>query len=413
MNSRQSLKRLFLAAAVLAALPVSAYAQTARVEGLHVQGDYIKDYTGIFSYTSGVTNVGSLVYGELGNINGSTTLDRAVGVVLGNMWDGRTGAWGLFLREETPQLGQGDAFSNPAPGAFGFDPNVNTNESFDLMWGKKFGTMSLGLRLNRSFFKFQEDLAGVTTELEFDAPLGGDPNFTRNIMGYGAGVGFELNPNATVEVNLLYQSRTFVNNDPPTNTESDGNTTYQLAARMMWMYQPNWMIVPVFKFYNYDLSVSDNAASTTAEGSLSGWQVGAASNWTLGANDLLVVGFTVAQNKVDDEGGVTGFGPNAELTETFMPQIFAALETHVNTWLTLRFGAEKGVFHTLDFEESVTPVSQEQNDSPFAMSLGTGVKLGSLQLDAILSDIFPHTLGWVGSGIPGVYFPKVTATYAF
>lgn len=413
MNSSRSLKRLLLAAMALLALPVSAFAQTSRVEAIHVQGDYIKDYTGIFTYTSGITNVGSLAYGELGNVNGSTTFDRGVGVVLGNLWDGNLGAWGIFLREETPQLGQGDAFSQPAPGAFGFDPNTHTNESFDIMWGKKFGTMSLGLRINRSYFRFQEDLAGVVTELEFDAPQGGDPNLTRNIMGFGAGVGFELNPNAAVEVNVLYQSRTFVNDDPPVDTENDGGATYQFAARMMWMYQPNWMIVPVFKWYNYDLSVTDNAAATSAEASLSGWQVGAASNWTLGANDLLVFGVTLAQNTVDDEGGPLGLGPDTKLTETFMPQLFAGLETHVNNWLTFRFGAEKGMFHTIETENSVAATSEEINDSPFSMTLGTGVKLGSLQLDAILSDIFPHTLGWLGSGIPGVYFPKVTATYAF
>ena len=185
MNSSRSLKRLLLAAVALVALPVSAFAQTSRVEAIHVQGDYIKDYTGIFTYTPGITNVGSLAYGELGNINGFTTLDRSVGVVLGNLWDGRFGTWAIHLREETPQLGQGDAFSSPAPGSFGFDPNVHTNESFDIMWGKKFGTTSVGLRLNRSYFKFQEDLAGVTTELEFDAPSAFDPNFSRNIIGFG------------------------------------------------------------------------------------------------------------------------------------------------------------------------------------------------------------------------------------
>lgn len=415
MNSRWTLKRLIVAVAALAVLPVAAQAQTARVEGMSLQGDYLKDYTNMYTYTSSVTNVGNLAYGELGNIFGSTTLDRAVGVVLGNLWDGRYGTWAVHLREETPQLGQGDAFSSPAPGSFGFDPNVHTNESFDVMWGKKFGTSSLGLRLNRSHFKFQEDLAGVTTELEFDAPSAFDPNFGRNIIGFGAGLGFEMNPNSNVEINLLYQNRTFVNDDPtvPVDTKEDGPATYQVAARMMWMYQPNWMIVPVFKWYNYDLSVSDEAASTTADGSLSGWQLGAASNWTVGANDLLILGVTFAQNKVDDEGGVTGFGPDAELTETFMPQVFAALETHVNPWLTLRFGAEKGMIHRIKFEESTTPLTQELEDSPFSMSIGAGAKIGTLQLDAILSDIFPHTLGWVGSGIPGVYFPKVTASYSF
>ena len=49
------------------------------------------------------------------------------------------------------------------------------------------------------------------------------------------------------------------------------------------------------------------------------------------------------------------------------------------------------------------------------MNLGAGVKLGTLQLDAILNDAFPQTLGGWFSNLPGgfISFPKVTATYAF
>ena len=47
--------------------------------------------------------------------------------------------------------------------------------------------------------------------------------------------------------------------------------------------------------------------------------------------------------------------------------------------------------------------------------LGAGVKLGTLQLDAILNDAFPQTLGGWFSNLPGgfISFPKVSATYAF
>jgi hypothetical protein len=104
-----------LALGAMLALPALASAQTARVAGLAVQGDYIKDYTGIFSYTSSINNVGNLIYGELGNSTGtrSLTSDRGVGFVMGNLWDGRWGTWSLHLREETPELGQGDANTSP------------------------------------------------------------------------------------------------------------------------------------------------------------------------------------------------------------------------------------------------------------------------------------------------------------
>ena len=206
--------------------------------------------------------------------------------------------------------------------------------------------------------------------------------------------------------------------------ESDGNTTYLLAARAFYQWQPNVVLTPVFKYYSYDLGEKLGAAAgpTSFENSLKGWQIGLAGNWTVGNNDLFVLGVAFASNKVDEEEGLFAIDdPNTaavdvmtsgKATETIAPEVFAALETHVNNWLTLRFGASKSAYRTFKVEPTAGGNSQI-TDSPFTMSLGAGVKLATLQLDAVLSDDFPQTLGWIGSGNPGVYFPKVTATYAF
>ena len=110
------------------------------------------------------------------------------------------------------------------------------------------------------------------------------------------------------------------------------------------------------------------------------------------------------------------------ITETIFPQVFAALETHVNSWLTLRFGANKGVFHKFKVEDVATGADHEVtiDASPFEMSIGAGVKLGTLQLDAIMNSFFPHTLGGFFGNLSGptgiagtsgfTAFPKVTAT---
>ena len=74
MHSRWILRSLALLAVLTLALPVAALAQTSRVEGMALQGDYIKDYTGIYTYTSGVGSVGNLVFVEP---------NAAVGAVLG------------------------------------------------------------------------------------------------------------------------------------------------------------------------------------------------------------------------------------------------------------------------------------------------------------------------------------------
>src|SRR5262245_56628498 len=135
--------KLVAIAALALALPVVANAQSSRVEGMSLQGDYVKDYTSIYSYPSSVSHVGNLVYGEFGG--GS---DRAVGAVLGNLWEGRYGTWAIHLRQWEPSLGQATLNSHPGIGVGGQDLNANNNHSFDVMWGKRSGGTSFGLRVN-------------------------------------------------------------------------------------------------------------------------------------------------------------------------------------------------------------------------------------------------------------------------
>jgi hypothetical protein len=421
MMNRRNAKILVLGAMLVLALPVVASAQMSRVEGMAVQGDYIKDWSAIFTYTNQVANVGNLVYGELGNVNSPpTTFDRSVGAVIGNLWDGRLGTWAIHLREQTPQLGQGDASSHPAPGVDGGDPNVNTDESFDIMWGKKFGTTSFGARLNRSSGALEIDGPSPFGKIEYDFSQF-NPNFGRNVLGIGAGIGFEMTPTTNIEASILYQRRKYSLKDT-TGTlvaEDGGPTTYQFAARAMWQWQPNIMVVPVFKWYSYDLSTSVTGAVTSppfpagtplvnGTNSLKGWQVGAAGNWTLGANDLFVLGATFARNTLDLSD------PNVSFTETetYAPQLFAALETHVNSWLTVRFGANKGAWYSIEDKDKTVPTTVKFKGSDFNMSLGSGVKVGNLQLDAVLNSAFPNNLPFFISGTAtNNMFTKVTATY--
>lgn len=418
MMNRRMMKILALGALMLA-LPAVALAQTSRVEGMALQGDFVKDMSGMFTYTSQVANVGNLVYGELGNTNfPPVTSDRGVGAVIGNLWDGRLGTWAVHIHEEHPQMGQGTRGSNPAPGVLGADPNINTHDSFDIMWGKKFGTTSFGLRVQRAYTDMEGDLytiLGPTTlaKIAGDATTAGGLNTARNILGFGAGVGFEMSPTSNVELAFLYQSRTFEASDSAgtaggVTVEEDSPTSYQLAARGMWQWTSNVMVVPVFKWYNYDLG-TQTTPGTTVEAGLQGWQLGAAGNWTLGANDLFVLGVNFAQNKLEQNNN------GLEITETLMPELFAALEAHVNSWLTLRFGAKNGAMSKIEVQDNVTPTTVTFRGSDFTMSLGAGAKFGPLQLDAVVDDNFPHVGPWFISGqsTGGPIFPKVTATYPF
>jgi hypothetical protein len=433
-------KWLLLTSILLLAFPVLAGASTSRLAGMGVQGDYVKDYTNVFTYVSNLCCVGNLVYGELGvatdyDENYSeyyNTEDRAVGAILGNLWDGRFGTIGFHMREYSPALGTG---SQPYVAYEGYldefilgtgfetfypyiDPNVPDYtgytpywagyglEAFDLMWAKKFGSMSVGLRFNRSYYKWEDD--NETYE--------GYAWDDRNILGFGGGLGFEISPTLATELGFLYQSRTYkFNYSDGSVEENDGGGSYLLAGRLLWQWQPNVLVVPVLRYYSFDESAKYTPEGGTAdkyEATLKGWQMGVAGNWTLNQNDLFVAGISFAQNKYTNDYY------EYEDTENLMPVMFASLETKVNSWMTLRFGGRKGVFYSTKYEDTAegSDYEQTENWSPFQFFLGAGVKLGTLQFDGVLAQDFFHNPASYITADQNYYaplFPKVTATYTF
>jgi hypothetical protein len=391
--------RILSAISLLVVIPTVAFASSSRVAGLNVPGDYIKDYTGMFTYVSGVNTVGNLVYSDPNSGN------ETMGAVLGNLWDGRMGTWALHLRRFAPDLGQavsGNPVSTTAiPGLFG-DPNSN-GEALDLMWGHKMGSGNLGLRYNRSFIS-NEVTAGTA---EGNGTLG------RNIWGLGAGFGFAMNPNADVEVAGDFQNRSFkgTNFATPSTAADDGGTSYLVAARAFMKGGANVMWVPVGRIYSFDLSSIDAAAVHT-DAKISGWEIGGAGNWSIGSDDLLVLGLQVVGNHAESTVGVN---PKQEANETFYPNAFMGLETHVNSWLTLRFGAQNAVLYSLKNETGSPVVTTTVKQHVFSYNMGAGVKLASLMLDATLAPGFwnnPVSGVW-NNGLGGAPFPRVSATYSF
>ena len=442
---------IIASAALLLSMPVVALASTSRLEGMALPGDYTQDYTAIYGWPACITNVGSLVYGEMGNdLNPAgapakswQNYERAMGAVLPNLWDGRYGVWALHLREETPAIGQGDNQTGPGAGAGGFDANTNDNQSFDLMWGKKFGKSSLGLQINRSDNSLEDDIPGTTYTFKQDNALAQNlsGNLRRNIMGFGGGWLTEMSDKMTGEISVLYQNRTFEDSQTGAGTyEDNGGANYLLGVRLMDKCKANLTVVPVFKYYNIDLSnktTPTGGPSTTNTNTMSGWQVGAAGNWTLGSNDLFVLGATFAQNQLKEDEDVFGlvgslngadpgpnFDPKLKVTESVTPQLFMSLETQVNSWLTLRFGAQKGAWHSVKVEGTTgggaTNETLTYKDSPFVMNTGAGIKVGSLMFDAVLDGLFyqnpiAQLMGSEDAGFMsgGGVFTKVSATYTW
>jgi len=390
--------RILSAISLLVVIPTVAFASSSRVAGLNVPGDYIKDYTGMFTYVSGVNTVGNLVYTE------PNTGNEALGAVLSNLFEGRMGTWAIHMRRFSPALGQ-SMRGNPiaTTGLLGVqDPNTN-GEALDLMWGHKMGSGNLGLRYNRSFIS--NEVTAGTAE--------GNGNGARNNWGLGAGFGFQMNPNTDVEVAGDFQNRSFKgsNINTPDAAADNGGSTYLVAARAFVKGGANVMWVPVGRIYSFDLSEVSNAAVNT-DRKLSGWEVGGAGNWSIGSDDLFVLGLNVVGNHFEE---TIGTGAKDESNETFYPNAFAGIETHVNSWLTLRFGAQNAVLYSIKNEAGNPTVTQTIKQHVFSYNMGAGVKLSSLMLDATLAPGFwnnPVSGVW-NNGLGGAPFPRVSATYSF
>jgi hypothetical protein len=366
------IKRFILVASVACMVPAVAFASTARMTGLNIPGDYTKDYTGMFTYLSSVNSTGNLIYAETGTALGFAIMDdRGMGAVLPNLFDGRAGVWAIHMRHFNAALGQSWWGGPINGGQQSFDPNAlggNFSESFDLMWGHKLGSMNLGLRLNRVSESFDDGT--VTTE--------GAGNNGRNVIGLGAGLGIDMNENTLIEIGVLGQNRTFDEGDAPADLTDDGGTAFLVAARAWMKRGGNMTLVPVVKLWSIDQSTTTTDGTVSLEDKLSGWQAGAAGNWTIGQDDLFVFGGQLVGNK--EEVGTDKF------TESLMPNIFMALETHLNPWLTFRCGAQQSVFAT--YKEETPGVTTKDKHSDFTFMMGTTVKIGSLQMDAALDPAF-------------------------
>src|SRR5215470_14368660 len=214
MSSKLSAKLLALALLVVA-LPSVAFASSARIEGLGLQGDYVMDYNNVFTYPSLVTQYQNLVYGDLGtktvpggslndfeNNNQNPRLDdanRAMGAILGNLWGGKIGVWSVNFNENASPI-------SPALGAQYF--NRNANEALDLLWGWKMQKTSIGLRLNKSYSSIETN-NGTTILRPYTGPGSTLSSFNNarqafnavastlgandwNSLGIGAGASFTM-----------------------------------------------------------------------------------------------------------------------------------------------------------------------------------------------------------------------------
>lgn len=425
-----------------AAVPGVSMASTARVQALGVQGDYVLDYANVPFYPSAIVRYQNLVYGDLGVKSGSDGNDdlsafndnaynpaldnagRGMGLILGNLFGGRIGTFGFYLNENATPL---------SPGLGADYINRNTNESWNIVWGYKFSNMALGLQVNSSNSSF-EDSVSKFSPYTGGSGLGGWSEFNArqvfnyiasnvgashwNTFGGGAGLSFDWESNGRsnfFDVGVQIRQYGFEETDKTANStfEDDGGISLAINGRAHIETADNFHLVPVANYYRFDLSTTETGVGPLSN-TVDGLNFGLAGQWRLRSSDWLIAG--VAYQNVgmdfDDPAG----GPKAEITYTTYPNVFAALESNLWSWFTLRLGASKPWYSKLklnDVSAGLVGGAGETivKDSPFQYTVGAGFHLGRVDLDAVVNQDFPFSGSYFGSGNSEIPFTQLSATY--
>jgi hypothetical protein len=433
----------FFALLVLAcALPSVAMASSARVQSLGLQGDYVLDYANVPYYPSAIVRYQNLVYGDLGVKDASDGNDdlsdfndnafnpalvdrgRGMGLLLGNLFGGKIGTFGFYMNENATPL-------SPALGAEYI--NRNSNEAWNVVWGYKFSNMALGLQINRSYSSYEDDeskfapytagsgLSGITdlnARQVFNYLASNVGAFDWNTMGAAAGFSFDWDNDGRssfADVGLAVRQYSMEQTDKtgPSTFEDDGGLSFAFNGRAHIETAENFHLVPVVNYYTIDLSTKETALPSLTN-KMNGLNLGLAGQWKLRESDWLTAGvsFQSVTGDFDDPAG----GPKAEFDYTTMPNFFAALESNLWSWFTLRLGASKPWYSKLTLKGALADVvsgvgETEIKDSPFQYSVGAGFHLGRVDLDAVLNQDFAFTGSYLGSGNSEIPFTRLSATY--
>ncbi|KPJ61353.1 MAG: hypothetical protein AMJ46_01195 [Latescibacteria bacterium DG_63] len=421
-------RKVLLFTVLLLMTPALAMGSTARLEGLGVAPAFVEDYANMFTFPVSITRYPAVVVGELGDYWASPSMDRGFGATMGLGDDAMYGVFGIMLRE--------NSLFAPYPGYLGEE-----GSQFDVLWGMNFGTASLGIRFDRANSQLEwvddwllsplsiYDLGGPYTVNDF------------NTLGFAVSAGFDVRDGDMIEATIEYRTLDFTiedTDDPDGWTVGDkGEPSYSFMARGFFAVDDVKSVVPMIGYAKYDGSWEVDSADPTEEDSadetITGMHAGLGLKFDVGSFFMVGIGYSQWKMEGDATWGTDptpGTLDNYEFTSTASPFFFGCLETPVNDWLTVRFGATKNLVAEDVIEETFggtkTEVSSRNGNipagirggypyfaEPFMFAMGVTFTFGDLELDATLHEMYPFTGMYWLSGVDEVPFGRISATYHY
>jgi hypothetical protein len=403
--------RIALASILVLMLGASiASATTSRVNSLARTGDYISDDSAVNRWYSTLSSFSNQVNVEAGQWDGASLVDtRGIGWIHACGEDGKWGTYRITLNENSldhPGFwignpfysvhvpGYADNLGDPlAPGAPGLWNDTPMNK-WDLAGGWELGeAIALGLSITQSKWS-AEDTANQAEA-------------SNSFVTVGAGVTWTNNENMVLDGAITFGSAGGDASVGTTSVEWDSKTAFDIAARLFYDWKDYVTVVPVVEFASSEYSLTRTATPANPIPNPNGdkigdFMIGLGLNMDINQDNMLVFAIEYMRRTWEYANEDTVGANLAKTTESFMPTIRLALETHITSAITTRVGGAKYLGSVKDEtnggdelkESPGTPATVGSNLPGFDWFLGMGINVAEWTIDLELSHETPFNLGY-------------------
>jgi len=438
-------KRSLILAALISVTAVSlSFGSTTRLQTLRV-GGFVEDDSDIFINPALVAYYPNLVIGELGTYSASSPYAKN-GENLEDQWLGltygmETLAGGLVFNRDIPMVSGIENYPMYYSG-YPFDYPIRPINPIEMMLAYESNGMAVGGRIYKiGAGHTDEQRVEDTTWTQY---WRSDTKLTRGsgIWDFAGGFGMDLGGGNKLdaygniglfsfssedEVTITWRDTLMAVDTSWTNAtrdESEGGKYVGFGGRGFFSMNRRMRIVPLVEFSTMNFTEKaeevypDTTITSETENSEMSLKVGVGMNTRLARHTLLVCGVSFLYHSETTEPEEAG---KRETTSWTLPLFQAGIETDLTKWFIARLGVQKA--HAKITEkytgeagsrkqtyESTTTYSGSPLDF---LSVGFGIKLDQLLIDATLIEEIPYTGTYLFSGISDNICGRITATYHF
>ena len=284
--------------------------------------------------------------------------------------------------------------------------------AFDLIYARKFGDKTAGIRLEHSFGQSSYSYSNMENQASCA------------VTGLTLGLGYDPSDAVRIDAGLSYGKLSFESSytlsllDSTESINSKGLGYLAFSSRAFLNLNEEMALVPAvnFNYFDQGYDYAKNYTLVTAGGTNQsavlflgcGWQFRPDNRMTL----LAGLGFGYQKLTINDS---LLYHSLQEKTIASYPSITAGVESNLTGWLAVRLGAEKKILSqsvTKDFFDG-TSLATKTITQPYELNLGLALKMRGFTMDMMLNPKLIYSGGNIASGSKNWPFTRASLVYRF